>query len=161
MAESIGKRKNDADENAVISKKQSLESPPPEQPTEFLSLNDDCIFKVFEFLPLNDLYSMKRVCKRLFDLTSNQFERQYKGKWIYLKETGRGHFAERKLREIFQKEHFEYCCQSVFCQRRRCPGIILFIAFWIQENWVHWLHCGQDVQWLCERSSQKSRIDLF
>lgn len=80
---SIKKGRIKNNEIAVPEKKQigSLQS---EESTESIALNDDCIFKILDFLTLKDLCSTKEVNKRLCVLATSQFEREYHTKWMYL-----------------------------------------------------------------------------
>lgn len=53
-----------------------------------LDLNDDCIFKIYEFLPAIDWCSLREACTRLQTISDICFQRQYKslelkGKFIY------------------------------------------------------------------------------
>lgn len=49
--------------------------------THLLTLNDDCLFVIFNQLSLNDLCNVSRVCKRLKSLAETQFEWKYSEKW--------------------------------------------------------------------------------
>lgn len=48
-----------------------------EPKTEIMSLNDDCIYAIFEFFTLNDLCLITQTCKRFQKLASNHFLRRY------------------------------------------------------------------------------------
>lgn len=48
----------------------------PEKP-EFMDLNDDVIFAMFQCLPLNDLCTMSYTCKRIQQLAGNYLQRKY------------------------------------------------------------------------------------
>lgn len=57
-------------------------SPPPQmpligEPTEFMDLNDDVIFAIFQRLALVDLCSMSSTCKRIHQLAGDYFQRKY------------------------------------------------------------------------------------
>lgn len=45
--------------------------------TEFLDLNDDCIDTICNLLPLDDLCSMGRTCKRVQSIAGDYFQRHY------------------------------------------------------------------------------------
>lgn len=49
-----------------------------------LSLNDDCILELFEYLGLNDLTNMASMCTRLRDLAQLAFESKFKGRPVTL-----------------------------------------------------------------------------
>lgn len=51
-----------------------------QQRTEFLSVNNDCIFKVFEYLELDDLCAISDSCKKLKMLSSDYFQRKHQNK---------------------------------------------------------------------------------
>lgn len=53
-----------------------------EDSTEFMDMNDDCLLKVFEYLPLNDVCSLSETCKRMHELGSTHFMQKYKSKQI-------------------------------------------------------------------------------
>lgn len=46
-------------------------------PDFFSTSNDDCIFEIFDRLPLNDLCSISRTCKKFKQMAENQFIRKY------------------------------------------------------------------------------------
>lgn len=45
--------------------------------THFLDMNDDCIDTIFDLLPLDDLCSMSRTCKRIQSIAGDYFQRYY------------------------------------------------------------------------------------
>lgn len=54
------------------------ESPPqPANNTHFLDMNDDCIDSICNLLPLDDLCSMSKTCKRLHYIAGDYFQRYY------------------------------------------------------------------------------------
>lgn len=74
----------------VISEKRSktkteFNAPPKEEPksemaideTTFLSMNDDCIFEVLNFLNLNGLCAVAQTCQRLHRLAKENFHRRF------------------------------------------------------------------------------------
>lgn len=62
--------------------------------TELLSLNDDCLFTIFDFLSLSDFCAISKTCKRLQSLAKDQFGRKYSCKWMLWRKYK---YAERKL----------------------------------------------------------------
>lgn len=52
--------------------------------TNFLSINVDCMFKIFEFLSIDDLCSVGETCGRLKDICGGYFSRKYPFKSIVL-----------------------------------------------------------------------------
>lgn len=51
--------------------------------THFLSMNNDCICKIFEWLHLDDICSLSDTCKRLKILASDYFERKHGDKLLH------------------------------------------------------------------------------
>ncbi|XP_055301709.1 uncharacterized protein LOC129568159 [Sitodiplosis mosellana] len=51
--------------------------PPAVSNTHFLDINDDCIDSICNLLPLDDLCSMGRTCKRLHCIAGDYFQRYY------------------------------------------------------------------------------------
>lgn len=49
----------------------------------FLSMNNDCIFKIFEWLDLDDICSVSETCKQLKLLSSDYFQRKYRQKLLH------------------------------------------------------------------------------
>lgn len=45
--------------------------------TDFLTLNDDCLYRVFDWLSLEELASVNMTCKRLQTVSGAYFEREY------------------------------------------------------------------------------------
>lgn len=52
--------------------------------TQFLSLNDDCIYEIFGYLSLDDLCSISETCQRLHQLSGNYFRRKHPDVWLEL-----------------------------------------------------------------------------
>lgn len=107
MAKATKKRKIKESGGSVPEKKPMLDiesppPPPPKEPTVFLSLNDDCYREIVQYLPLQDLCSASQVCQRLQDVAAEHFEREYKAKWIHLKNV-------RNEVRIFPKENYTKC----------------------------------------------------
>lgn len=50
---------------------------PQTSKTEFSTLNDDCIFVIFDWLSSDDLCSIGQTCNRLHKLAADQFHRKY------------------------------------------------------------------------------------
>ncbi len=50
--------------------------------TDFLSMNNDCIYKIFEWLDLDDICSISDTCKQLKMLSSDYFQRKYHDKLV-------------------------------------------------------------------------------
>lgn len=64
-------------------KRRKLNQPhPEEQKTAFLSMNNDCIYKIFEWLELDDICSISETCKKLKMLSSDYFRRKYNDKLL-------------------------------------------------------------------------------
>lgn len=64
--------------SASVSENKNEENPKDNEPkVNFLSMNDDSIYEVFDFLKLNDLCAMSQQCQRLYDLAENQFNRRF------------------------------------------------------------------------------------
>lgn len=50
--------------------------------TDFVSMNNDCIYKIFEWLDLDDICSISETCKKLKVLSSDYFQRKYNNKVV-------------------------------------------------------------------------------
>lgn len=65
------------------SKRRKLHQPVVEDLNRnFLSMNNDCIDKIFEWLELDDICSISDTCKRLKVLSSDYFQRKHKKKLL-------------------------------------------------------------------------------
>lgn len=49
---------------------------------QLMSLNEDCFYQIFKWLPLNDLCVLSKTCSRLQQLTGDYFQRKYPSKWV-------------------------------------------------------------------------------
>lgn len=76
-------------ESAPVSYDESVETPPAKlerktEPTavqtDFLSLNDDCLYTIFENLSLDDICAMSETCQRLYKVCATHFQRYHKEK---------------------------------------------------------------------------------
>lgn len=110
--------------------------------TSFLSMNSDCIDKIFEWLELNDICSMSETCKQLKILTSDYFQRKYKNKLS----RGMHIIAVKGIIELRPNERyvksFSRCFDSVIVNvdARVCTNINLSktdLPLFIREN------CGE------------------
>lgn len=65
-------------------KRQKLSHPTvDDKTTKFLEMNDDCIYKIFEYLDLDAICSMSEMCSRLKYLTTDYFQRKYADKLMH------------------------------------------------------------------------------
>lgn len=56
--------------------------PTNEVTIQFIDINDDCFYKIFEYLPVSDLCSTSFTCKRLQTLAQHYFGQKYPKEWI-------------------------------------------------------------------------------
>ncbi|KAG4075363.1 hypothetical protein HA402_003154 [Bradysia odoriphaga] len=49
---------------------------------QLISLNDDCFYHLFKWLPLDDLCRLSETCTKLNRLTGNYYQRKYPSKWV-------------------------------------------------------------------------------
>lgn len=64
------------EEDVQILMEQPPPSPPPSPP--IFKLNVDCMDEIFEYLPLNDLYSLGQTCKHMRKKAGEYFKRNFK-----------------------------------------------------------------------------------
>lgn len=142
MAKALTKYRNKYSERSVPQKKQlmEVESPPaPKGPTEFLSMNDDCLEEIFTYLPLKELCSTSKVCKRLQNLAANQFKRKYKSAWTFV-----GYKQKHKAAVNEEYEHcFKECIENIAIDTHK--AVYIDPTFWpslrsdykqIQFRWI-------------------------
>lgn len=101
----------------LFAKKVCAQSQSKPTPLNFLLLADDCLLAIFDFLPLSDLCTMRRVCKRLNCLSGQHFQRKYSSKWMHFE---KGYASKWDLEVSFYAKpainyikHFGNCIRSV------------------------------------------------
>lgn len=94
------------------------ESSPPAREMQFMDLNDDCIFEIFERLTQTDLCSMSFTCKRIQTLAFDQFERQYPEQFITIETNEKD--GEILIDSNHNGQHVKYF--SKFIQNVRLNG---------------------------------------
>lgn len=77
--------------------------------TEFMSLDDDCIFEIFDRLSFKDLCTISQTCKHLQNLAGKHFQQKNATENMTISKGGDTEFpgcsmfmAEPKLHEILQ-----------------------------------------------------------
>lgn len=65
----------------VPSKVQKIDDEPPSN-THFMDLNNDCIDRICDLLPLDDLSSMGQTCKRVQCVAGEYFQRHYPNNYV-------------------------------------------------------------------------------
>lgn len=69
--------------------------PTPVQTADILKLNIDCLGEVFDYLPLKDLLSVGRTCKRLQQVVGHIYRQNYSG--LDVNCSSRGIFVDRRF----------------------------------------------------------------
>lgn len=75
--------------------------------TELMSINENCIEEILEWLPLNDLVSLTTTCKRMQGIVSRYFSRKYQTKRMTVKMDKRQRI-EFWPRELYVQRFREY-----------------------------------------------------
>lgn len=78
------KRRSNKSLDVVQAKKISLKIAESKSTETLLSLSDECLFTIFDFLTLSDLCVMSKLCKRLQTLAKIEFESKYSLKWAHI-----------------------------------------------------------------------------
>lgn len=123
----------------------------------FTDLNDDCIFKILEWLPLNDLCEISETCKKLKRLSGNHFYRKYKelvSKYITITDqSGRiGFWEDDKYLQHFSQQIENVCVSACRTDERlsqfmraRCAGKLTKVVFQICD-WIKTGKFANDIQ---------------
>lgn len=69
--------------------------------TQFLDMNDDCIDTICDLLPLDDLCSMSRTCKRIQSIAGNYFQRYYPNNYVRIQS-----FRRRSVFYMYPDERY-------------------------------------------------------
>lgn len=97
-------------------KKPKLEKSPCEKKTQFLDLNDDCIFGIFEKLSPCDLCSISFTCRRMKELALKSFQLKFPKQHIYIE--GKSTTINKKKRQEVkfiedQEKYLKYFSKAI------------------------------------------------
>lgn len=116
------KRRSSTNENELPSKKSTLEILTLD--IDLLSINEDCLFAIFEFIPLDDLCVVTKVCTQLKASAENYFKHKYPSKKIYVTVNSNTTivFPKEEYTDIFQKctDNVSFAISGTFLSQYEC-----------------------------------------
>lgn len=83
----IKQKRNSTTTEHSTQRNAETDQQPLEHSTKLMALNDDCILKIFEYLPLNDVCNFSQSSRRMHTLGSSHFMRNYQSKVIVFVDT--------------------------------------------------------------------------
>lgn len=130
--------------------------------TEFLDMNDDCIDRICDLLPLDDLCSISRTCKRIQSIAGDYFQRHYPNNHVRIQS-----FRRRSVFYIDPDEKYvddlKPFIRNVSIQEYKGSACVKYIRLNFGENLreisLHGIHSELNVSHGLEIKHQLKRLE--